>query len=484
MRGEQAVALAWGARGEDYAVAAARERGASYGDCIARALACFRAAAEAEPTFPEAPWQLVRCLYGQPEARRWFDEAVRREFDCPGLRESFLHGLRPRWGGSVEAMLALGDECLASERFDTRVPLFWGVARFAAASELGRGWERAFEGDDAVRGAERLCVAVQSDPSASQREKADALYLLSWPLYVNNRFDEMESVLDRFAQLIDPQYKPGLNFDESHFLHAHWRGWLYGIDGSHTEEIHAALRSWRLDHDPETARDILSDPAMDEKTHFWTQSWVAGRLAVLNAEISARTGEWYSLLPGAGCRASHSLFWRSWDRRYRFVDGAWRAAGVRPHFTELHELQALEGVLPEHALLDMSVRPNPETPDDPMCFTVCADTSVVGFAKVPALLLEQRDGAWSLGWCSLPDNLRRPPDDVGGRVEILPDENGAFHLRLRFTNGNAKVFVDGEEVRELRRSGACLAGQTHAIGFAGHGFELFVLRARGLRRKP
>ena len=484
MRGELALALAWGARGEDYAVAAARERGATYQQCIAEAIANFRAAAEMEPTFPEAPWQLVRCLYGKPEARQWFDETVRREFDCPGVRDSYLHGIRPRWGGSVEAMLAFGDECIATERFDTRVPRFWGVARFAAASELGRDWERAFEGEDAVRDAERLCAAVQSDPSASQREKADALYLLSWPLYVNNRFEEMESVLDRFAQMISPAYKPGLNFDESHFLCEHWRGWLYGIDGSHTEEIHAALRSWRLDHDPETARDILSDPSMDEKTHFWTQSWVAGRLAMLNAEISARSGEWYSLLPGAGCQAGHNLFWRSWSHRYRLVDGAWRVVGAEAHYPDFHELQALEGVLPEHALLDMSVRPNPETPGDSMRFAFCADTTVAGFAKVPALLLEQRNGAWSLGWCLLPDNLRGSPTDLGVRMDVHPDEDGAFHLRLRFTNGNAKVFVDGEEVHELRRKGACLTGQTHAIGFAGHGFELFSLRARGLRRKP
>ena len=159
----------------------------AFGRELERARGHFARASEIEPGFPEGPWQMVGVLHGDPtEARRWFDETVRREFDCPGVREQMLWGLRPRWGGSVEAMLAFGDECYETGRFDTGVPAFWAVARFAAASELGDRWEEAFRGAETLARASRIADAILEDPGASSRVRVDALYLKIWPCWAND----------------------------------------------------------------------------------------------------------------------------------------------------------------------------------------------------------------------------------------------------------------------------------------------------------
>ncbi len=55
--------------------------------------------------------------------RFWFDQAIRRQFDETTAYDALTHALNPRWGGSHAQIIEFGRECLATGRFDTRVPL-------------------------------------------------------------------------------------------------------------------------------------------------------------------------------------------------------------------------------------------------------------------------------------------------------------------------------------------------------------------------
>ena len=54
--------------------------------------------------------------------RTWFDRTVAAEFDYNSAYSKLEWSLRPRWGGSHAAMLALGQECADTKRYDTGVP--------------------------------------------------------------------------------------------------------------------------------------------------------------------------------------------------------------------------------------------------------------------------------------------------------------------------------------------------------------------------
>src|SRR4029078_5635590 len=51
-----------------------------------------------------------------------FDQAAKAEFDRPDAYHRLRESLLPRWGGSEDALLVFGRECLATKRYDTQVP--------------------------------------------------------------------------------------------------------------------------------------------------------------------------------------------------------------------------------------------------------------------------------------------------------------------------------------------------------------------------
>jgi hypothetical protein len=82
--------------------------------------------------------------------RLWFDRTVAARFDYRPAYEDLIGQLRPRWGGSYEAMLDFGREALATGRFDTEVPLVFltavhEVEEDQADVELGTGGVPVYE---------------------------------------------------------------------------------------------------------------------------------------------------------------------------------------------------------------------------------------------------------------------------------------------------------------------------------------------------
>ena len=456
------------------------------------ALDAFARAAELQPAFPE-PWiELLRhCAADPAEARAFYDEAARREFDAPGAADAMLGALRPASlagavpsaPASAEALLAFGDECLATGRFDTRVPFAWVQSRFIAASLPGADWEAPFRGEDAITNMNRVCDARLASPLASKDERTDAFYARIWPLYANNDFDALVRACDALGAAEGKRRVFAADFDLGHPMRRRALGIAYGLAGYHRDEVVAALRRWRVDGDLPAAREILRAcagrvSAATNTVDNWEQSYVSGRLAVLDCALARPGDPPYSLLPRFGAPGPRK-FWRSREEKvgFDYANGSWYAGYPS-------EAAASEPVVPSNAVLSVVVR---AWPDDsyPLFWIVPDDTAAFPSpAAVDGLLLGRApEGGWNLGWARLvlfgggavPEN-----GSVGRRVAVHPSSDGTIRIDLRFLDGTVAVAVGGEPLPALFRPDFFSAAAPHAVAFAGHSFELLRADVRVL----
>ncbi len=116
----------WASRGTGYAYTVTPEGWQGYHQNIGNAAEQFEQAHALRPDFPEAATEMIRIKWGDNFTRTgtvyWFNQAVAAQMDYAQSYNWLLWGLRPRWGGSHEAMYELGLAALHSGRFDTHVP--------------------------------------------------------------------------------------------------------------------------------------------------------------------------------------------------------------------------------------------------------------------------------------------------------------------------------------------------------------------------
>jgi len=145
--GQAEIRLAWKNRGDGWASTVTEEGWKGFRSHLALARSHLVRAWEFRPEYPEAPALMITVVgggdVGQGETGRvWFDRAVAAQFDYMRAYTRHMWFLRPRWGGSHEAMYSFGQECAATKRFDTCVP---GML-YAAAQAVGE--ERYEQGAD------------------------------------------------------------------------------------------------------------------------------------------------------------------------------------------------------------------------------------------------------------------------------------------------------------------------------------------------
>lgn len=142
LNGLTAIRWAWAVRGSGYANTVSPEQWDQFyeGADIARQNLEF--AHRLHPDRPEPATGMItvalagRLPEGQDE-RFWFDRVVAAQFDWYPAYDAYLWSLRPRWGGSRAQMLAFGEECRDTERYDTRVPYYHVKAILAIADDVG-----------------------------------------------------------------------------------------------------------------------------------------------------------------------------------------------------------------------------------------------------------------------------------------------------------------------------------------------------------
>lgn len=117
---------AWAWRGGGWANTVEEEGWKGFKSNLAEA---DRLLTEAFAAKPQEPWisalgiTVARAGDSTTSADTWFQRCLKACFDFSDAYDSRLYYLLPRWGGSHQAMLEFGCDCVDTERFDTDVPM-------------------------------------------------------------------------------------------------------------------------------------------------------------------------------------------------------------------------------------------------------------------------------------------------------------------------------------------------------------------------
>jgi hypothetical protein len=127
MNGKFEIDLAWAERGGGWANEVNNESWKGFAEHLQKAYERLFAAWQSDPHAPEPAAELINVANagGTPPdqgPRYWFERAVSAEYDFLRAYRLYRDALLPRWGGSVEELHAFACECLATKRYDSRVP--------------------------------------------------------------------------------------------------------------------------------------------------------------------------------------------------------------------------------------------------------------------------------------------------------------------------------------------------------------------------
>lgn len=174
MRGENEIEQAWKARGDGWARDVTEKGWKLFHEHLDRAGTILTKAWHQAPDRPEAAGAMITVAmggHGGPgeTERTWFDRAVSAQMDYPAAYRKMVIALLPRWGGSHEELRAFGRECLATNRFDTDVPLVYLYVLRNIGSELENNrWRGAFRGPNESAALQELFSHSLTEPGRSE----------------------------------------------------------------------------------------------------------------------------------------------------------------------------------------------------------------------------------------------------------------------------------------------------------------------------
>jgi len=125
LQGESEINEAWKARGGGYVDTVSESGWKGFSNHLAIARKCYTQACELNTNSPLAPDRMIYVSLGDAgigEMRKWFDRTVAAQIDYADAWSQMRWGLRPRWYGDTDSMLAFGVTALNTRRFDTDVP--------------------------------------------------------------------------------------------------------------------------------------------------------------------------------------------------------------------------------------------------------------------------------------------------------------------------------------------------------------------------
>jgi len=131
------VEMGWRERGTGRAGEVKEDGRERFGQHLQKAAVHLKKAWELEPKQPFAACRMIAvAMAGGTEetAREWFDRSISAQIDYSPAWTAMSWSLRPRWGGNVRSMVALGLAAVETGRFDTSAP-FWCMHALDKAQE-------------------------------------------------------------------------------------------------------------------------------------------------------------------------------------------------------------------------------------------------------------------------------------------------------------------------------------------------------------
>jgi hypothetical protein len=226
---------------------------------------------------------------GIREMRRWFDRTLLAQLDYDPAWKDLLWGLRPRWYGSHQAMLALGTTALNTKRFDTDVPRIFFRAAIDVESELKLpAGQRIFNRKDVWPNLQQMYEGYIAEPSrVADREGWRSTYVAV--AYLAGKLDVAASQLEAL------HWQP---------LTRYLCGW--GADLS-LVPLEVAARTGPLAKRIETAETARYGGDLDAALQAYAElavaaegrarAFVLDRLATLKLEQGLQRGGWVDFLP-------------------------------------------------------------------------------------------------------------------------------------------------------------------------------------------
>ncbi len=292
--GEREINEAWAARGGGYANTVTTQGWQSFNSHLATARGDFTAAWNLRPGWPLAPERMISVSLGDSnitEMRLWFDRTTTAQIDYPRAWSDLRWGLRPRWYGNEQAMLALGVAAVNTGRFDTDVPRKFVDCIYDVESELDLPAGRHIFGrSDIWPDLKRMYDGYVNQPSvAGYRDGWRASYAIV--AYFAGKYDVARTQLEALNWKPPAQRMSGWSVDLSLVpLEVAARTGPLGGRISDAE-------STRTDGDIGGALKKYSDLKDAAGADARTREFIQRRLSQLTAEQTLQQGKWISLLP-------------------------------------------------------------------------------------------------------------------------------------------------------------------------------------------
>ena len=292
--GEREIDEAWAARGGGYANAVTTEGWQGFNSHLASARGDLTAAWNLQPSWPLAPERMIYVSLGDSdiqEMRLWFNRTTTAQIDYPRAWSDLRWGLRPRWYGNEEAMLALGVAAVNTGRFDTDVPRKFMDCIYDVESEMDLPAGRHIYGrSDIWPDLKQIYDGYVSAPAQAQdRDGWRTSYAIV--AYFAGKYDVARTQLEALNWKPPAQSMSGWSVDLS------------------LMPLEVAARTGPLGRqisDAETARDAddidgalkkYSDLKDAAGADARTSEFIQRRLSQLTAEQRLQKGGWISLLP-------------------------------------------------------------------------------------------------------------------------------------------------------------------------------------------
>jgi hypothetical protein len=294
LEGEHQIDAAWKARGSGYANTVTEQGWKGFREHLAEARECFTRAWKLQPRLPLAPCRMIYVSLGDSglaEMRTWFDRTLAAQIDYPKAWKDLRWGLRPRWYGDLDSMLALGVTAVNTRRFDTDAPrvLFDVVSDLESELDLPRG-QHIYGREDIWPHLQEMYEGYIAAPSqAASRDDWRRTY--SVVAYLAGRYDVAGKQLEAINWQMADWNRSGWSTDLS----------LMPLEvaartGPLARQVEAAenqLRNGDVAAAWEPYNRLKSASNADDRT----REFIKDRLATLELEKRLRTGEWVDFMP-------------------------------------------------------------------------------------------------------------------------------------------------------------------------------------------
>ena len=326
LEGEHEVKEAWRARGNGWGSQVTTEGWQGFEQHLGQATKAFTKAWKLRPHEPLAPSRMISVAMGNAgleEMRLWFDRTIAAQVDYPEAWSSMRWGLRPRWEGNLDAMLAFGVQAVETRRFDTDVPRkFMDVLGDLEAEQEIPAGRHIYGQDDIWPHLQEMYEGYVKEPKQAQwRDGWRSSYTAV--AYLAGKYKVAHQQLEELNWKPNEQNLNGWERDLS----------LLPLEvaartGSASNDIALAEIPYARGSVQEALRtysELAKRADLDERTRAFVQA----RVAALDMEKRLQSGEWVDFLPASNQDPDWVLLS---GKCQRLPDGGWEVeSGAKGH---------------------------------------------------------------------------------------------------------------------------------------------------------